>query len=74
MTDVLLSELPPPFHFRTFCICAIYPSGRGCLRRPRARGRRRRHGGSRNRERGPPSGDDGDGPLRSGNPLLGRHR
>jgi hypothetical protein len=52
----------PAFSIRAFCTCAIYQSGAGCMRRPRARARRsrRRHGGSRC-ERGPP-GDDGDGP------------
>ena len=62
--------------FRAFCReCAVAVTGKGCMRRPRlrrGRARRRRHGGSRHRERGPP--DDGDGPLRSGHPLLGRHR
>src|SRR5262249_61295690 len=74
---LLVLILPLPKHGARFCReCAVTVSGKGCmrssrLRRGRAR-RRRRHGGSRLRERGPP--EDDDGPLRSGNPVLGEDR
>jgi hypothetical protein len=66
--------------FRAFCReCALAVSGKGCIRRRRLRrgqARRRRHGGSRLRERGPP-GDSGDGlpppARRSGKLFRGRH-
>lgn len=71
-TDRILLLQPPPFHFRKFCVCAIYPSGRGCMRRPRARRNRRRHGGgSRCRERSPPGDGDGGG---DGPPARSRSR
>jgi hypothetical protein len=38
MTDDRLLMVPLPF--RAFCVCTIYPSGTGCMRRPRARRRR----------------------------------
>ena len=60
MTDVLLSDLPPPFSLRAFCPCAI-GSGTGCMRRPRARARRSAPDGSDCTERGDGSGDDGAG-------------
>jgi hypothetical protein len=70
MADDRWFMVPPPF--RRFCICAIYPSGTGCMRRPRPRAPRRQRGGHGGRagSRDDGGGDDGGGgdgpPPRSG--------
>lgn len=53
---ILYLYMPPPFERRA-CRCAIGLSGRGCMRRPRARRRRRAASGTR----GDGTRDDGGG-------------